>query len=138
MQHASGLAGGAVGYVEAWRGAGCGQKRERCPKASFLQSETALASLMTDSVLSDAGQGQDPRLLSRFLPVPDAVPGDRDSPRAYSGIIPERKILPMGKHYSRLRGHAKNGSRHLLAQVWAMVTELKCKMLTISVVLCCL
>ena len=91
---------------------------------------------MTDLGLSDAGQGQDPRLLSRFLPVPDAVPGDRDSPRAYSGIIPERKILPMGKHYSRLRGHAMNGSRHLLDQVWAMVTKLKSKRLTISVVLC--
>ena len=47
MQHASHLAEGVAGYVEAQRETGCGQKRARCPKASFSQSETDSACLMT-------------------------------------------------------------------------------------------
>ena len=42
------LAEGVAGYVEAWRETGCGQKRARCPKALFSQSETDTACLMTD------------------------------------------------------------------------------------------
>ena len=53
MQHASGLTEGVAGYVEAKRETGCGQKRARCPEASFSPSETDTACLRTDLGSSD-------------------------------------------------------------------------------------